>query len=174
MGASKGGTAREVVLVDANVIIEAVRIRSWKALVGGRRVETVPEVRSEPLNGNPHRPGRVTVTEQDLAGLAAVHPVTPAEYADFLLRYPNAPDMDPGERYLMAHVFARSARGDSVWVVCSPDKASVRAAVALRLQDQMVSLEELLDSVGERPGIPMKDQYTSAWLSAFKTRCLLG
>lgn len=174
MTTRRGRPAKKVVLIDANAIIESVRIRIWKAVVGGRQVETVPEVRDEPLNGNPHRPGRVTVTTEDLDGLAAVRTVTQEEHARFLLEYEDGAGMDRGEQYLMAHAFARTSRGDDAWEVCSPDKASVRAAVALNLDDQLISLEEIVESVGARPPREMYRQYTKDWLSEFRTKCLLN
>jgi hypothetical protein len=39
------GPKATVVLVDTNVIIEAIRTRCWNALTGGLRVETVAECR---------------------------------------------------------------------------------------------------------------------------------
>ena len=38
---------RGTVLVDTNVILEAHRVRSWRALVGGYRVETVEDCVTE-------------------------------------------------------------------------------------------------------------------------------
>ncbi|HEU0013538.1 MAG TPA: hypothetical protein VFQ45_07625 [Longimicrobium sp.] len=174
MPTPSGRASTPAALLDTNVIIEAVRIRGWKALAGGRRVETVEECRNETQRGAPHRPGYVTVTAEDLSGLAAVHAVTDVERAVLVLAYPDAPDLDAGERDLLAHALAREARGDSVWIVCSPDKACIRAVVALGFGDHMVALEELLASVGAHPKSRIAQQYTKEWLSRFRTACLLG
>jgi hypothetical protein len=163
-----------VVLVDTNVVIEAVRTRVWKALLGGRRVETVQECRDETQRGSPHDPGYVVVSAADLAGLAAVHSVTDLERATLALTWADALTLDPGERDLLAHALSRRARGDSVWVVCSPDRACVRAAVALDLGDHTISLEELVQVVGARPVVRLKDHFTSRWLSRERTNARLG
>lgn len=70
------------------------------------------------------------------------------ERATFALQYADASNLDAGERDLMAHGLACLADGDSLWVVCSPDRASVRAAVALGWADRMHSLEALIEAVG--------------------------
>lgn len=168
------GSRATVVLADTNAIIEAVRTGCWKALVGARQVETVEECRDETQRGSPHKPGFVTIGAGELGGLVAVHPVSEAERAAFGLAYPDALDMDPGERDLMAHAFARTSRGDRVWVACSPDHATVRAAMALDLGDNLVSLEELAAAVGVRPATPLKKQFMTRWLSEFRTRVRLG
>ncbi|HEX8395486.1 MAG TPA: hypothetical protein VF665_24255 [Longimicrobium sp.] len=164
------GARKTVVLVDTNVIIEAVRTACWNALAGGRTVETVRECRDETQRGNPHRPGYVTVGAPELGGLAAVHDVTEAARARLALQYADAPGMDPGERDLMAHALDRVERGDRVWVACSPDHATVRAASALDLADHLASLEQLADSVGARPARPLKTQFLSRWLSDSRLR----
>jgi hypothetical protein len=156
---------RVTVLVDTNVIIESVRTGVWNALKGSLRVETVEECREETQRGNPHRPGRVTVSPENLAGLAAVHPVSNLQRAAFALAYPEAPGMDPGEMDLLSHAYSRIDAGDEVWVVSSPDRASIRAGVALGWREHTVALEDLVDAVGGRPRLRMADHFTRAWLS---------
>lgn len=168
-----GGKAT-VVLVDTNVVIEAIRTRCWNAVTGGLRVETVAECRDEARRGDRHRPGYVAVADEDLGRLATVHPVDDLERAMFGLGYPEAQNMDAGERDLFAHAYGRAARGDDVWILCSPDKASVRAAVALGWHDRLVSLGGLVSAVGARPGVPLAEHFGERWLSDFRTACLLG
>lgn len=166
-------SSRTVVLVDTNVIIESVRIRCWNGLSGRWQIETVEECRDETQRGAPHRPGYVTVTTRDLDRITA-HLVTDIERATLGLSYAPAQDMDSGERDLMAHALRRTSSGDSLWVVCSPDKASVRAAVALGLGDHMFSLEDLVEVAGARPAVRMAEHYTKRWLSDFRTAVHLG
>lgn len=159
------------ILVDANAIIEAVRTGSWAAITGQLEVESVVACRDETLSGSPVTvAGYVRVTPSDLSRMRAVHEVDDTTRAAFKLAYANADGMDAGEHDLLA--YARSLT-DVEWAVCSPDKASIRAAVALGLGDYLCSLEELADAVGVRPKPPLRRQYTSLWLKEFRTRVLL-
>ena len=74
-----------VVLVDTNVVMEAVRTRCWNAVSGGLCVETVEECRDQALRGDRGRPGYLPVSEQDLARIRRVHPVTALERATFAI-----------------------------------------------------------------------------------------
>lgn len=170
------GIARKdtVVLVDTNIVMEAVRTRCWNAVTGGLRVETVEECRDEALRGDRGRPGYLPVTPADLGRIRTVHPVSEVERVTFAMDYPDAESMDPGERDLFAHAYARVARGDAVWLVCSADRACVRAAVALGWHEQMYSLATLAEAVGAEPRLPLLNQYGERWLSAVRTEYLLN
>jgi len=69
--------------------------------------------------------------------------------------------LDKGEKALWVHVLARS----DAWVLCGPDKASLRIGVRLNLRDRLVALERLLDDAGFRPKTPFKGAYRQDWLS---------
>lgn len=163
------GPRESSVLVDTNVMIEAARTGIWNALAGGLRIETVEECCVEINTGN-NRPGRTTV---DLSRLSEVHGVTALERAEFGLAYPDAADLDAGERDLMAHAYARSRQGQLLWSLCSPDRALVRAAVALDWRERMTSLEKLSSRAGGRPSPPLARQFTEQWLSECWTDYLL-
>jgi hypothetical protein len=169
-----GGAKATVVLVDTNVVIEAIRTKCWNAVTGGLRVETVAECRDEARRGDRHRTGYVAVTDEDLDRLAAVHRVDDLQRAMFGLGYPDAQNMDAGERDLFAHAYSRAADGDDVWILCSADKAAVRAAVALGWQDRLQSLGGVVAAVGARVSTPLADHFGERWLSDFRTACLLG
>jgi len=162
-----GGEPR-VVLADTNVIIEAVRTGCWAALTGGLVLETVETCCLESRSGNASRPGYVPVPDAHLGRIARVHRVSTAEQAAFALEYPGADGMDEGERDLFAHAFGRA--GDA-WLLCSPDKASVRAAVALGWGDRLCSLGALAARVGARPALAA--QFQEAWLAEWRTHFLL-
>jgi Zn-dependent peptidase ImmA (M78 family)/transcriptional regulator with XRE-family HTH domain len=168
------GTARKdtVVLVDTNVIMEAVRTHCWNAVAGGLRVKTVEEWRDEAMRGDRGRPGYVPVSEKDLARLRAVHPVSALERATFALAYEGAQNMDPGERDLFAHAHGRVARGDDVWILCSADRACVRAAVALGWHERLARWA-LGAAVGANPHPPLLRQHGESWLSQARTEYLL-
>lgn len=159
------------VLLDTNVIIEAVRTGTWAALVGGLIVETVEACRDEVLAGSPHAiPGYVPVTQSDLRRLSAVHHLDSTKRAELALAYEDADGLDDGERDLLAHALAERA---APWSLCSPDKAAIRAAVALDFGDRLVSLEQLIADVGARPKKQLRSQFTTGWLVRFRTRVRL-
>src|SRR5438552_1749501 len=124
-------------LVDTNVIIEAVRTGCWRAITGRMSVETVEVCTHEAKRGDADRTGYIAVSEEDLSRLSRVHSVSETERAALVLQYPDASGMDAGERDLFAHAYARA---DDTWILFSPDKASIRAAVRLGCADRLRSL----------------------------------
>ena len=78
-------------------------------------------------------------------------------------RWCATPDslLDAGERTLWAHALTRS----DAWVLCGPDKASLRFGVRLGFRDRLVSLEALAGGRGPSPQGALKDAYTTAWLA---------
>lgn len=60
-------------LVDTNVIIEAVRTGCWRAITGRMNVETVETCINECLRGDAGRSGYVIVSEEELNRLSRVH-----------------------------------------------------------------------------------------------------
>lgn len=166
--------ARTVVLADTNAIIEAVRTGTWNAVTGGLLIETVEECVREARRGQSTKPSYVLVSPRDLSRINRVHRVSDSDRARHLLKDPHAMTMDLGERDLFAHAMSRDKSGDSTWVVCSPDKASIRAAVRLGWVDRLVSLEKLSTEVGGRPKPPFKQQFGEYFLSRYRTEYLLG
>lgn len=158
-------------LFDTNAIIEAVRIECWPALSGGLRIQTVAECVEECRRGEPLSSGYIRVTEEDLSRLDEVHPVTAEDRAALLLFGDEAAALDAGELDLFAHAGART---DYVWLICSPDRASVRLAVAMEWADRLVSLEEAMDAAGARRASALRRHFTRRWLSAARTDALLG
>lgn len=136
----------DAVLIDTNAVIEAVRTGCWAAITGQLAVETVQACRDELLAGSASElPGYVPVGEEHLERLRAVHEVDEVTRAEFKLAYTGADGLDAGEHDLLAHAHAM-ASGD--WVLCSPDKASIRAAVSLGHGDRLRALEKLIQMVG--------------------------
>ncbi|MFZ2492834.1 MAG: hypothetical protein WA208_15235 [Thermoanaerobaculia bacterium] len=160
----------QTLLVDTNVIIEAVRTGCWRAITGRFVVETVEECTLEAKRGEADRSGYVVVSDNDISRLALIHIVSEEQRAALVLEYPDASGMDPGERDLFAH--ARS-RADETWVILSPDKASVRAAVRLGWPDRIRSLGALIQSTGTRPSQKLKRQFEEAWLVEWRTHFML-
>jgi len=114
----------------------------------------------------------VPVSDADLAH--RVHPVSTWERAEYLLADPGAVGMDAGEQDLFAHAYQRARTGDRAWVLCSSDKASIRAAVRVDMADQLRSLEAMSDAAGARPKPPLKSHFQELFLSRHRTEYLLG
>ena len=105
------------------------------------------------------RPEQSIAADKLRASLAAVHAVTDRERAELALRVQDIA-LDMGEESLWAHALGRSDR----WVLCGPDKASLRCGIRLGFRERLVSLQELLDGVGYRSRVALKLHYTKKWL----------
>jgi hypothetical protein len=151
---------RGPVLVDTNVILECWRVDAWRALAGGYGIETVEDCVIETQTGFQRRRREQQVDRPALvASLAAIHKIGDPELAAAVVRDSTISLLDIGERSLWAHALTRS----DAWVLCGPDKASLRYGLRLGLRDRLVALEGLLLDVGHRPRVPLKEAYTSAW-----------
>lgn len=147
-------------LIDTNIILECFRVGSWRALTGGYQVETVEDCVTETQTGFQRRRPEALIDPAKLAGgLGAVHPVTDAQRAVVAIRAPDIA-LDVGERSLWAHALTRS----DAWVLCGPDKASMRFGVRLGFRDRLIALESLLADAGHRPKEALKQAYTAKWL----------
>lgn len=148
------------VLVDTNVILECWRLAAWKALASGYGVETVEECVIETQTGFQRRRAEQQIDHEQLrASLAAIHKVGNKELASAAVRDSIFSSLDLGERTLWAHALTRS----DAWVLCGPDKASLRLGVRLGLRDRLVALETLLSDVGFRPKAAFRGNYTAKW-----------
>ena len=145
--------------MDANVILEAHRTGSWRALTGGYAMETVGARVTETQTGfQRRRPGRRVDQTELRERLAGVHAVGDLERAALAIRVGDFA-LDRGEASLWAHALGR---GDDR-VLCGPDRASLRCAVKLGCRERLVSMEGLLDEVGHRPGTALREAYTRRW-----------
>lgn len=152
-------SSSRAVLVDTNVVIEAWRVGGWKALAARHALETVGTILMETYTGFQKRRERQQIDQAELKRtLRAVHEATELERAELGVRVPDI-HLDPGERDLWAHALARS----DAWVLCGPDKASLRVGVRLGLGDRLISLEELWQQAGFRPRVKLRENFTAAW-----------
>lgn len=149
------------VLVDTNVILESYRVGAWRALAGGYPIETVEDCITETQTGFQRRRPEQLIDPGELrASMATVHGVDDRELAALLLQATDIA-LDTGERSLWAHALGRS----DGWILCGPDKASLRFGVRSGFRDRLFALENLLDAVGHRPKQPLKTAYTNKWLA---------
>jgi hypothetical protein len=158
------------VLVDINVILESHRIGAWPALAGGYQVETVEDCVTETQTGFQRRRAEQQIDAKALrASLKAVHAPGDREIAAVAVRAPDIA-LDIGERSLWAHALTRS----DGWILCGPDKASLRFGVRAGYRERLVALERLLDEAGYRPREPLKLAYTSRWLEKTLSELVLS
>ena len=148
------------VLVDTNAILESFRVDAWRAFSGGYGVETVEDCVIETQTGFQRRRPEQQINEGALRkSLAAVHAVGDAERATVAVQSSDIA-LDIGEQSLWGHALTRK----DGWILCGPDKASLRFGVRLGLRQRLVALEWLLEAVGHRPKLSLKLPYTSKWL----------
>jgi hypothetical protein len=151
---------RGPVLVDTNVILECWRADCWRPFAGGYGLETVEECITETQNGFQNRRAEIQIDPRELrASLRAVHQVGAAEMAAAILRDETLAVLDLGERTLWAHALTRH----DAWVLCGPDKASMRFGVRLGFRERLVALETLLADAGHRARA-LQPAYTAKWL----------
>ncbi len=91
------------VFVDTNVILEAFRTTTWKAICHNFAIETVEKCIEEALTGNQLNPRYNPVDRKILIdGLAARHQVTKQDIAKLILSRPECQGLDDGELHLFA------------------------------------------------------------------------
>ena len=160
--------SRQIVYVDTNVVIEAVDTGCWGALLNKFDVRTVAEVRRETRAGNRLIKSYVEVDQAEFDAKVIVAEVTKVQLAEAQLRNPLLNQIDPGERHLLAYVVTQDK---NALLLTTGDRAAVRAACALGLDDRLRSLEELASACGQKPAVA--DWFTKKWLSKVKTEFLL-
>ncbi len=149
-------------LVDTNVILEAFRTGSWRALSSGYAVETVEACVMETQTGYQRRRAELQIEESELrAKLNQVRAVSDLQRANVLLRRWGA-NLDRGEQDLWAHAISRN----DAWILCGPDIASLRFGVSAGCRGRLVSLERLLDGVGFPTKGRLHNNYTETWLAS--------
>lgn len=147
------------ILVDTNTLLAAHRSRCWRPIAGGYRVETVEECITETQTGAQRRAPADRIDEAELRrDLVAVHDVAPIALARVALM--GGPYLDAGEKALWAHALGR----DDAYLLCGPDRASMRFGVENGLKDRLVSLEVLLRDVGTTIPATLPRHFGEAWL----------
>jgi hypothetical protein len=158
----------QIVLVDTNIIIEAHRTKCWKPICDFYHVETVEKCVEETQTGANNRMQSDIIDYAQLKQtLKAIHHVTELQRAEFLLT--NEVPLDAGERDLLAHAATRK----DIWILCSPDKAAMRAAHKAGWLDQLVSLEAACKNININSK-ELKRNYTEEWHVMERTKLRLG
>lgn len=161
--------SNRLILVDTNIIIEAVRTECWNGLCGYYQLVTVEKCREEAQSGNARTPGYVVVEDNHLSSGIQIMAVTDADRALLATACTEAAVLDDGERDLWAHAYSRT----DDWAAVCADQAAVRVAAQLEWGDRLISLEELVKSAGIRPKKQLKNHYTTRVLSIWRTKFIL-
>jgi hypothetical protein len=159
-----------LVLVDTVAIKAAHALGCWNALRQAYQLETVETCLDEVTRVDSKGCQLVARKAAELRAEMRIHPVNDTLRAQLLLTAGRRPDLDDGERDLLAHALTL---GPKAWWLCGPDKATLKTLHRLNLLERMVSLESMGREVGHRFG-DLEVQYTEAWLKAKRTKLLLG
>lgn len=159
---------KEILYVDTCVVIEATRAGCWNAVAGHFQIHTVDEVSKELATKPDIVHGYVNIDIKAFLKQAVIEPKQPQALLQAAANSAAITALDPGERYLLAHVFVIEKNG---WLVTTGDKAAVKTACSLGLSERLISLEEVADKCGQRP--TLNSWYTKKWLSDQKTAYLL-
>ena len=153
------------VFVDTNVIFEAHRSNCWSGLIGYYQIHTVEKCIEECGTGND---GKHAVT-LDLSALRTRATIcqVPQDRLVHLAIQLHGIALDDGEAELLAYV----CKQPGAWLLCSPDKAAIRAAASLGMLDRVVALEEMTATAGLHPDL--RKQFQTVWLTSFRTALAL-
>ena len=118
--------------MDTNAIIESHRTGAWRALASGYQVETVEDCVTETQTGfQLRRPEQSIAVSKLRSSLASVHGVDDGQRAALAVQMQGIV-LDRGEESLWAHALGRQDR----WLLCGPDKASLRCGVRLGFRER--------------------------------------
>jgi hypothetical protein len=168
--------AKQRVLVDTCIVIEAFRTNCWKALCQHFSVETVERCVIECCSGDPLKPGYVPIAREELeGGLAKVHEVTDTMLITLALEREGLPALDDGEHHLVAWLHAYPAEA-VLTAISTTDRAAVRAVHVLQLLDQVRSLQDLgrAAGVGRKQLGALQQHFSEDWLSAVRMQLRMG
>lgn len=158
----------DVVLVDTNVIIEGHLRHCWAALTGAYCVQTVDKCVIEAMTGR-HEWQQTKPSEADLRDtFDAVHEVSRNELAKVLVS--GGAMLDEGEQHLWAHALARQ----DAWIICGPDRASMRFGFEQQQRERLVSLSGLLKTINFTPKVALRPHFEQAWLDDVVRKLVLG
>jgi hypothetical protein len=156
--------AGDEVFVDTNVIIAAFGSKAWKPLAQFFRLLTADQCAIEAATGDQRRKDYVTVDDALLRKTATIVKPEKKSLATLTLSLPRGLFLDPGERDLIACAIDRPA----AWLLCSPDKAAVRAMHTLGKIAQLVSFEALVRAA--KFNIQLYEPFTEKWLRGVRTQ----
>lgn len=157
------------ILVDTNVIIECHAAGCWAVFAGAFRPETVEKCVEETQNGRQKRRPEQQIDEAALRrSLGSVHAVSEVQLAEVFLR--GGDSIDEGERHLWAHALSRQ----DAWILCGPDRGSLRFGFKAGRASNLISLEELFTLQSLPYPKTLDGHYGRAWHGEQMTKLRLG
>lgn len=159
-----------VVLVDTNAIIEAHRVECWPALASRYNLQTVEKVVEE-FNTPPAHMQNLATPEGFAtfrASFTHVHPVSRQELAHLVTL--DGPMLDAGEQHLWAHALGRT----DAWILCGPDKASIKFGYDNGRKGNLTCLERLLSDIGHPSCARLRAHHGQTWLEDRLHKHLFG
>lgn len=158
----------DIVLIDTNVILEAHRVNCWKALSEFFSLHTVIKVIEETQTGYQNRKPEQTIDVDNLkTTFTHIEAISELQVIEFDLKAEKSLPLDDGEKALI--IYAHTL-GKEVWFLNSPDKAAIKYACKVGWSDNLVSLESMIRHLSLNLKDPLKQNYTSQWLSQEKLR----
>ena len=162
--------SKQRVLVDTNIILEAIRIGCWTLLCEQYAIETVEKCVEEALTGN-----HLTSVQRKLLieGLSVRHKPNKRAIAELVLSHSQCQGLDDGELHLFAWIHAQKIV--TLPFISTADKAAVRATHRLGWFNTLISLEELLQKSGISKAKldELRGHFRTSWLSKTRTNSLL-
>ncbi|PZQ12414.1 MAG: hypothetical protein DI565_16465 [Ancylobacter novellus] len=163
-------TRQTPILLDTNAIVACHEMGCWRAICGAFPLETVETCIVEFQTGGHVLLSPDYVDEATLrAQFAHIHDPQHIERAEVALRGGHA--LHEGEKDLWAHALGRS---DDVWVLCGPDRASMKFGCAQKLAQRLISLESLLVHLRHPAVKTLEHLYSQAWLDDVRRKFILG
>tara|TARA_Y100001968_G_scaffold328041_1_gene374361 strand:+ start:5449 stop:5973 length:525 start_codon:yes stop_codon:yes gene_type:complete len=157
-----GPSRGDIILIDTNVIIHSVYLKTWKAIASTFELHTVEQVIQEALKKPRDKPP-ISISEKDLrASFKVIYKVSDEQSAEWIIEYPELMDLaiDGGEAALLSYFHACGDK--KVWFLCGPDVGSMKGLNTMGALGQLVSLERLHQCCGLQKKA-IENQYTQKW-----------
>jgi hypothetical protein len=157
------------IYVDTNIIIEAAKLGIQEHIQGHySNLKTVNKCIEEIETGNRYSCQRLNI-DTSFFKESSCEPSN-IQLAELEIKLNNEMDLHAGEKHLFASIMSLKP---GTFLVCSPDKASIRAAKKLGILNRMITFEELLASSG-RDTVKLEQQFTRKWHDNFCLNLELG
>lgn len=151
-----------LVILDANVIIDAHRENYWNALVNGHRIHLPTIILRDEAQYFDTGKGKQSINLSSLIsqGLITVISATSAEdlHLQKLVKPSFLPSFDPGEREALALLKSPNYKD---FFFCTGDALAIKGLGILGLSTQGASVEKLLELIGNKR--PLKKHFTEEW-----------